>query len=210
MAHAHHGPAYLAHHFDTPEAAVRNAAKLGMWVFLAQEILFFSGLFVAYGIFRSFGTQKRGPSARASPRLEVRRALIRPCSSFRVGRRRWRFGRPRSASRRVFPRSNKLKLGGRRGGPATSSSESRSCARSASSWSSSTYEYSHKFHVGFLAGPVLGPCPYFDLTRRRLQTAESPCTKNYGSRSMRHGLFENGAPDAVPFHIAQLLRSSTT
>lgn len=52
-AHAHHGPSYLAHHFDTP-AQQFNAAKLGMWLFLAQEILFFSGLFVAYGIFRSW------------------------------------------------------------------------------------------------------------------------------------------------------------
>jgi cytochrome c oxidase subunit 3 len=49
----HHGPAYLQHHFDTP-AQQFDAAKLGMWVFLAQEILFFSGLFVVYGVFRSW------------------------------------------------------------------------------------------------------------------------------------------------------------
>ena len=29
-----------------------EACKLGMWAFMAQEILFFSGLFVAYGVFR--------------------------------------------------------------------------------------------------------------------------------------------------------------
>ena len=52
-AHAHHGPAYLAHHFETP-AQQFDAAKLGMWAFLAQEVLFFSGLFVAYGIFRNW------------------------------------------------------------------------------------------------------------------------------------------------------------
>ena len=49
----HHGPAWLAHHFDTP-AQQFDAAKLGMWAFLAQELLFFSGVFVAYGIFRSW------------------------------------------------------------------------------------------------------------------------------------------------------------
>jgi len=49
--HAH--PAFLAHHFDTPEQQF-DAAKLGMWAFLGQELLFFSGLFVAYGIFRSW------------------------------------------------------------------------------------------------------------------------------------------------------------
>ena len=49
--HAH--PKWLAHHFDTP-AQQFDAAKLGMWVFLAQELLFFSGLFVAYGVYRSW------------------------------------------------------------------------------------------------------------------------------------------------------------
>jgi cytochrome c oxidase subunit 3 len=51
--HGHHGPVWLAHHFDTP-AQQFDAAKLGMWVFLAQELLFFSGLFVAYGVYRSW------------------------------------------------------------------------------------------------------------------------------------------------------------
>jgi cytochrome c oxidase subunit III len=49
--HEHHGPAYLAHHFNTP-AQQFDAAKLGMWLFLAQELLFFSGLFVGYLVFR--------------------------------------------------------------------------------------------------------------------------------------------------------------
>ena len=51
--HGHHGPKWLAHHFDTP-AQQFDTAKLGMWVFLAQEVLFFSGLFVAYGVYRSW------------------------------------------------------------------------------------------------------------------------------------------------------------
>lgn len=49
---AHHGKSWLAHHFETPIQQF-DAAKLGMWLFLAQEILFFSGLFVAYGVFRA-------------------------------------------------------------------------------------------------------------------------------------------------------------
>lgn len=51
--HGHHGPKWLQHHFDTPVQQF-DAAKLGMWVFLAQELLFFSGLFVAYGVYRSW------------------------------------------------------------------------------------------------------------------------------------------------------------
>ena len=50
-AHAH--PKFLAHHFDTPLQQFETA-KLGMWVFLVQELLFFSGLFVAYGVFRNW------------------------------------------------------------------------------------------------------------------------------------------------------------
>jgi cytochrome c oxidase subunit 3 len=54
-AHAggHHGPKWLAHHFDTPVQQF-DTAKLGMWAFLVQELLFFSGLFVAYGVYRSW------------------------------------------------------------------------------------------------------------------------------------------------------------
>jgi cytochrome c oxidase subunit 3 len=48
--HAH--PAFLHHHYDTPEQQF-DAAKFAMWVFIATEILMFGGLFVAYGIFRS-------------------------------------------------------------------------------------------------------------------------------------------------------------
>jgi cytochrome c oxidase subunit III len=51
--HAHAHLSYLAHHFDTP-AQQFDAAKIGMWAFLVQELLFFSGIFVSYGIFRSW------------------------------------------------------------------------------------------------------------------------------------------------------------
>ena len=52
-AHGHAHPKWLAHHFDTP-AKQFDTAKLGMWAFLIQELLFFSGLFVCYGIYRSW------------------------------------------------------------------------------------------------------------------------------------------------------------
>jgi cytochrome c oxidase subunit III len=44
-------PAYLAHHFSTV-GQQRDAAKLGMWIFILTELLLFGGLFVAYAIFR--------------------------------------------------------------------------------------------------------------------------------------------------------------
>lgn len=46
-------PMPLAHHFDT-EGQQAGSAKFGMWVFLATEILMFSGLFLAYFIVRMF------------------------------------------------------------------------------------------------------------------------------------------------------------
>jgi cytochrome c oxidase subunit 3 len=49
-AHAAHHPA-LQHHFDTM-AQQKEAAVVGMWVFLLTEILFFGGLFAAYMIYR--------------------------------------------------------------------------------------------------------------------------------------------------------------
>jgi cytochrome c oxidase subunit 3 len=59
--HDHHGhdhdhPPFLAHHFDTPEQQF-DSGKLGMWLFLVTEILFFSGLFCAYAIFRSLNPE---------------------------------------------------------------------------------------------------------------------------------------------------------
>jgi cytochrome c oxidase subunit 3 len=50
LAEQHH-PA-LAHHFHDLEQQ-RDAAELGMWLFLATEVMFFGGLFLAYAIFRS-------------------------------------------------------------------------------------------------------------------------------------------------------------
>ncbi len=42
---------FLKHHFDTPGQQF-GAAKLGMWMFLATEMLLFGGLFCGYAIFR--------------------------------------------------------------------------------------------------------------------------------------------------------------
>jgi cytochrome c oxidase subunit 3 len=44
--------AHLQHHFDTPEQQY-DSGKLGMWLFLATEILLFGGLFCAYAVYRS-------------------------------------------------------------------------------------------------------------------------------------------------------------
>lgn len=50
--HGHGDYPFLAHHFDTPQHQF-DSGKLGIWLFLVTEILFFSGLFCAYAIYRA-------------------------------------------------------------------------------------------------------------------------------------------------------------
>ncbi len=54
MAHDDHGKEhapFIAHHFDDEQQQF-DAGKLGIWVFLVTEVLFFSGLFCAYVLYR--------------------------------------------------------------------------------------------------------------------------------------------------------------
>lgn len=48
--HGHHP--FLAHHFDDPEQQY-DSGKLGIWLFLVTEVLFFSGMFCAYALYRN-------------------------------------------------------------------------------------------------------------------------------------------------------------
>ncbi len=81
--HAHDNPALL-HHFATEEQQ-KNTASLGMWLFLAQEIKYFGGLFCAYLVYRyryfaDFGS--------ASQQLDIKlgalNTLVLICSSLTV------------------------------------------------------------------------------------------------------------------------------
>ena len=45
-------PTTLAHHFEDHEQQ-HEASLIGMWAFIAQEIMFFGGLFAAYALFRN-------------------------------------------------------------------------------------------------------------------------------------------------------------
>ena len=50
-AHGHDHPA-LVHHFADLDQQ-REASSLGMWLFIAQEIMFFGGLFLLYAVYRN-------------------------------------------------------------------------------------------------------------------------------------------------------------
>lgn len=49
--HGHHGSPFIQHHYDDAQHQF-DAGKFGIWLFLAQEVLFFSALFVAYIVYR--------------------------------------------------------------------------------------------------------------------------------------------------------------
>jgi cytochrome c oxidase subunit 3 len=49
--HGHHGNPFVQHHYDDAQHQF-DSGKLGIWLFLAQEVLFFSALFVAYILYR--------------------------------------------------------------------------------------------------------------------------------------------------------------
>ncbi|KPP95187.1 MAG: aa3-type cytochrome c oxidase subunit III CoxC [Bacteroidetes bacterium HLUCCA01] len=50
------GESHLAHHFVDSEQQF-DSSKLGMWIFLVTEVLFFGGLFVAYIVYRSWNPE---------------------------------------------------------------------------------------------------------------------------------------------------------
>jgi cytochrome c oxidase subunit 3 len=51
--HGHEHPEYVRHHFANAEQQ-RETANFGMWLFLLTEIMFFSGMFAAYLIYRNW------------------------------------------------------------------------------------------------------------------------------------------------------------
>jgi len=61
----------LLHHF-ADEQQQRDSSSLGMWVFLATEVMFFGGLFCAYLIYRrwyfgDFGAASKSIDAQSAP-----------------------------------------------------------------------------------------------------------------------------------------------
>lgn len=83
-----HDP-HLAHHFDTPMQQ-RESAALGMWIFLATEILLFGGLFCAYGVYRANHPEIFEYAHRfLSTPLGAVNTVILLCSSFTMATAVW-------------------------------------------------------------------------------------------------------------------------
>ena len=80
---AHESPALL-HHFAA-KTQQKNAASLGMWLFLAQDVMFCGGLFCAYLVYRY---KYLGDFGSASQQLDIRlgttNTVVLICSSLTV------------------------------------------------------------------------------------------------------------------------------
>jgi cytochrome c oxidase subunit III len=74
----------LLHHFSEPQQQ-RDAASLGMWLFLATEIMFFGGLFCAYLVYRHAYFGDFGAASKSiDPRLGATNTAVLICSSLTV------------------------------------------------------------------------------------------------------------------------------
>ena len=99
QAHAH---AALAHHFESLEKQAQ-AQRLGMWLFLATEVLLFAALFAAYGVYRWLysGRLRRRPRAASTTWLGGVNTFVLVTSLAHRGPRPRRGGaRQRPAERR--------------------------------------------------------------------------------------------------------------
>ncbi len=56
-------PSFLAHHFESLEKQ-QHAARLGMWIFLATEVLLFAALFAGYAVYRYLFTPEFAVASR--------------------------------------------------------------------------------------------------------------------------------------------------
>ena len=78
-----HGPELL-HHFANPEQQ-RDAASLGMWLFLATELMFFGGMFCAYLVYRRwYFTEFAAASQTLDIWLGTINTIVLICSSLTV------------------------------------------------------------------------------------------------------------------------------
>jgi cytochrome c oxidase subunit 3 len=71
-AHSEHDNPYLAHHFEDYEQQ-QDAHALGLWIFLATEVMFFGGLFLAFTAYHIMFPEAFGL---ASSRLSVKWGVI--------------------------------------------------------------------------------------------------------------------------------------
>src|SRR5450432_3451198 len=131
------GQAHLAHHFDSYQQQF-DAGKLGIWLFLLTEVLFFSGLFCAYTIYRGMHPEV---FVYAHYFLNTTMGAINTCvllvSSLTAA---WAVRNAQLAQRKLLVLNIAITI---------------ACA--CTFMVVKFFEYQHKFHDGLLPGPAFHP-----------------------------------------------------
>ncbi|HZR59069.1 MAG TPA: cytochrome c oxidase subunit 3 family protein [Terriglobales bacterium] len=84
VEHAEHNDPALLHHFATAQQQ-RDTASLGMWLFLATEVMFFGGMFCAYLVYRYWYYNEFAAGSRSiSIWLGTINTVVLICSSLTV------------------------------------------------------------------------------------------------------------------------------
>lgn len=83
IVHGHgDNPTHFAHQFEDLEQQ-HDAGRLGMWIFLATEILFFGGMFMSYTVYRSLHPQAFIIGSHLlEPKFGAINTVVLICSSF--------------------------------------------------------------------------------------------------------------------------------
>lgn len=133
-AHGHHP--FHQHHFATMEQQF-DASKIGMWLFLATEILLFGGLFVGFGIMQARHTEA---FIAGHHHLDWQMGALNTCflliSSFTMVMAVWAASNNKNGNKQKILITNLLLTLGFAGGFMVVK----------------YFEYSHKFHDGLLPG----------------------------------------------------------
>ncbi len=134
--HAHEHNPFHQHHFATMEQQF-DASKIGMWLFLATEILLFGGLFVGFGVMQSRHSEA---FVAGHHHLDWQMGALNTCflliSSFTMVMAVWAASNNRNGNKKKILVGNLLLTLGFAGGFMVVK----------------YFEYNHKFHDGLLPG----------------------------------------------------------
>ena len=176
----HGHPPYLAHHFDTPLQQF-DSGKLGMWLFLATEILLFGGLFVAYSVYRANHPEIFVYAHRyLDKNLGATNTIILLCSSFTMA---WGVRAAQLGKQKLLVTLLALTLLG-------------GCGFLGIKY----VEYSHKWHDGLLWGVRFNPMSHEGAGHDAAAThsAEAPSAAADAPAAPAVGTLPAPPPDAVP------------
>jgi cytochrome c oxidase subunit 3 len=183
-AHGHDGP-HLAHHFDTYQQQF-DAGKLGIWLFLLTEVLFFSGLFCAYTVYRGMHPEV---FVYAHYFLNTTMGAINTCvlliSSLTAA---WAVRNAQLAQRKLLVLNIVITI---------------ACA--CTFMVVKFFEYEHKFHDGLLPGPAFHPTEQVweleTFKHKHPEAAEYAEKLTHAAEAKAHAKAEakpaEGAPEAV-------------